>query len=78
MDTIKEMLKKEFPGRFTVLSEAIHDRLMQLFATYPLPPKDQEELISYIANLPDGEMETALTEFEEAAELEARQNVSFS
>jgi len=78
MNATKEMLKKDFPERLTVLSEEILDRLMRLFATYPLPPKDQEELISYIANLPDDEMETALAEFEEIAEREARENVPLS
>jgi len=71
MDTIKEMLKKDFPGRVTVLPKAIYERLMELFETYPLPPKDQDELICYIANLPEDQMEPTLAEFEEAATQEA-------
>ena len=74
MNTIKEMLRKSFPERVTVLPEAIHDRLMKLFEIYPLPAKDQEELISYIANLPDDQREPTLAEFEDVAARDAREN----
>ena len=73
MSTIKEKLGKEFPGEYTVLPEAIRDRLVKLFTAYPLPQADQDELVAYLVSLPDEAIGAALSEFEEVAAFEARE-----
>jgi len=40
---------------------------MRLFTTYPIPFEDQYDLICYIANFPDDQIEPTLAEFEKAA-----------
>jgi len=78
MSEIKEELAKAFPGQYTVLPPSLRDHLQRLFGKYPLPPQDREELTKFIANLPDAEAEVTLTELEEAAELDLRENVPLS
>jgi len=63
---VRERLMRDFPGVYTVVTPKIRARVKRLVVTYQLPPQDEDELFTAVANLEDAEALEFLDGFEKA------------